>query len=778
VEAPAGTTYEFGPFEVNAVSGELLKQGRRVKIQEQPFRLLVILLEHAGQVVSREEIQNRIWQGNTFVDFDSSLRVAVRKLRDALGDDAENPRYIETLPKRGYRFIAPAPRTAKPVQVEAKPIPMATVARSGSSRVRGWPWALALLLLVLIAWGASAFLAHGRRVLTEKDTVVLADFTNSTGDPVFDGTLRQGLEVQLEQSPFLSLISDQRIQQVLHLMGQPVNARLDPQIAREVCERTSSAAVLNGSIASLGNKYVLGLRAEDCRSGSVLAEEQVQADRKEDLLNALSQMASNFRTRVGESLTTVRKYDTPLAEATTPSLEALKAYSTGLKMLSAQGSAAALPLFQHAISLDPQFAMAYARLGHSYGEIGESDLSAKSITRAYHLQDHASDREKFFLSASYDFRVTGNMEKAEQTCVAWAQAYPRDGDPEGMLGGVIYPVFGKYEKAIEAAGKAVELNPDFAIGYGNLAYDNVYLERLDQAEKILKMASARNLEATDASVLPYQIAFLRSDQAGMKREAEEEKAKSESEAQSYYYQAFAMAYSGRFQQARMLSTRATDMAKQADQPERAALWGIGEAVLEAFFADPSSARKRAKAVLAVSRDREVEYGAALVFALTGDISQAQTLANDLQMRFPEDTSVKFSYLPTLRGLAALDNHQPLRAIDALQVGAPYDLGAPHSSYHAIFGPLYPVYVRGEALLALHQGPEAAAEFQKILDHPGIVVSDPVGALARLQLGRAYSLSGDKAKARSAYQDFLHLWKDADTGMPIFQQAKQEYARLQ
>jgi hypothetical protein len=311
-----------------------------------------------------------------------------------------------------------------------------------------------------------------------------------------------------------------------------------------------------------------------------------------------------------------------------------------------------------------------------------------------------------------------------------------------------------------------------------LAFDNVYLDRLGQAEKTLQLASARNLEASDALVLPYDIAFLKGDQVGMEREAAQEQAKSESEAQSWYYQAFAMAYSGHLQQARTMAARATDMAQQSDQPERAALWETGAALLEAFFADSSSARKKAKAALELSKDREIEYGAALAFALTGDTAQPQTLANDLQRRFAEDTSVKFSYLPTLRAVLALHTGGSSRAIELLQVAAPYDLGAPRSSYHGIFGPLYPVYFRGEALLAAHQGPQAAAEFQKILNHRGIVVSDPIGALARLQLGRAFALSGDKTRAKSAYEDFLTLWKDADPGIPILQQAKREYARLQ
>ena len=618
-----GGVYRFGPFQVNAITGELLKNGNRIKLQEQPFRLLVVLLENAGEMVTRGELRDRIWQQDTFVDFDSSLRVAVRKLREALGDDAENPQYVETIPKRGYRFLVVdvLPEDAADPTPDAAAGPL-THLETDTARGRSRNWtALTVLLIVAAAVAAVLLSRRQHRVLTEKDTIVLADFANTTGDPVFDDTLRQGMAVQLEQSPFLSLIPDGRLQQTLSLMGQPTDTRLTLAVAREICERTASAAVLDGAITTLGSRYVLAMRAQECRTGKVLAEEQVQAARKEDVLNALDQVASRFRIRLGESLTTVEKYDTPLAEATTPSLEALKAYSLALKVHSAKAAASALPFFKHSIALDPKFAMAYAMQGHIYGELGESDLSADSISKAYQLQDRASDAEKFFITASYDFRVTGNLEKFEQTCVAWAQAYPRDKIPPGFLGGVVYPAFGKYEKAVEQARKALELDPDFALAYGDLAFDNVYLDRLGQAQEILQLAAARKLEASDALVLPYEIAFLKSDQAGMDREAALEQAKSDSEAQSWYYQAFAKAYFGHLQQARMMAMRATDMAQQADQPERAALWGTGAALLEALFGDPATARKSAIAALALSKDREVEYGAAIAFGFAGDTSR-------------------------------------------------------------------------------------------------------------------------------------------------------------
>ena len=632
---------------------------------------------------------------------------------------------------------------------------------------------------VLAFFVAGYFYFHGTPRLTDKDTIVLADFTNTTGDPVFDDTLRQGLAVQLEQSPFLSLVSEEHIQKALRLMGRTADARLTPELAKEICERTASAAVLEGSVASLGSQYVLGLRAKNCRTGDVLDEEQVQAARKEDVLNALSQIASKFRTRVGESLTTVEKHDTPLEEATTPSLEALKAYSTAWKVHFSTGDAtAALPLYKRALEIDPKFAMAYANLGNLYGEMGESDLSAESNSKAYDLRDRASDREKFFITASYEIRVTGNLEKAQQTCEAWAQTYPREVHAHGFLGGMIYPVSGKYEKAVEEAKRSIEIDPDIAIPYGDLAYSYEYLDRLGEAENTLQRAFERKLETPDFLVQRYDIAFLRADKAGMERAVALAQGKPGVEDGISDHEAFVLAYSGHLQQARRMSQRAADLAQQAAQRERAALYQTGPALWEAFFGDAPAAKRSAVAALALSNDREVQYGAAFALALSGDSSRSQTLANNLERRFPEDTSVRLSYLPALRALLALNHSEPAKAIELLQIAAPSELGAPRSSFHGFFGTLYPVYVRGEAYLAAHQGAEAAAEFQKILDHRGIVVSDPIGALGHLQLGRAFALSGDKTRAKTAYQDFLTLWKDADPDIPILKEAKAEYAKLQ
>ena len=650
----------------------------------------------------------------------------------------------------------------------------APTAKPGAKRRR---WTAAAAVVVLATLGAGYFYSRGAARLTDKDTIVLADFTNSTGDSVFDGTLRQGLAVQLEQSPFLRLVSEQRIHQALRLMGRPADARLTAELAKEICERTASSAVLDGSIASLGSQYVLGLRAKSCRTGEVLDEEQAQAARKEDVLNSLSRIARRFRTRVGESLATIQKHDTPLAEATTPSLEALKAYSAGLRT-GLSGSITGVPFFKRAIEMDPQFAMAHAWLGLMYGDMGESALSAESTGNAYRLRDRTSDREKFFIAASYEVHVTGNMEKAQQTCEFWARTYPREIMPHALLAGIIFDASGNYEKAVEEDKKAIEIDPDSAIGYSQLAFNYEYLDRLDEAINTLRQASAHKLEIGDFLVQRYDIAFLKGDHAGMDRETALAQGKSGTEDWISDHQAFVSAYSGRLQEAARLSRRAADLARQSAQQDRAALDETGLALWEGFFGNGPAAKRSALAARQLSNGREVEYGAAFALALAGDSSRAQSLANDLERRFPEDTSVRFSYLPALRALLALNHGEAAKALELLQIAIPYDLGAPRSSFHGFFGSLYPVYVRGEAYLAAHQGVQAAGEFQKILAHRGVVVSDPIGALAHLQLGRALVLSGDRKNAKSAYQDFLTLWKDADTDLQVLKRAQAEYSKLQ
>jgi serine/threonine protein kinase/tetratricopeptide (TPR) repeat protein len=619
---------------------------------------------------------------------------------------------------------------------------------------------------------------HRTSKLTDKDTIILADFTNTTGDSVFDGTLRQGMAVQLEQSPFLSLISEQRIRHALSLMGQSSDARLTPELAHEVCERTASAAVLDGSIANLGSRYVLGLRAKNCRTGDILDEEQVEVARKEDVLNALTQIASKFRTRVGESLVTVEKHDTPLAEATTPSLEALKAYSMGWKVVASEGGDAAVPFFQHAIEVDPRFAAAYASLGLMYGSMGETEAGTENTRKAYELRDRVSDNEKFFITAYYDGRATGNQKKAQQTCEAWAQTYPREWRPHSFSAGFIYPVLGEYEKAAEEAQRTIALAPDFGVGYALLGYNSIDLNRLGEAENAARRASEQKIDIPLLALLRYDIAFLKGDHGGMQREVAAARGKSGAEEMISDHEAFALATAGHLREATTMLGRTSDLAQQAAHREKAAVFETRAALWEAFYGNAPAAKRAALAALALAKNREVQFGTALALAVAGDYSQAQILTNDLERSFPEDTSVMYSYLPSVRAFLALNRSDPAKAIEILQVAVPYELGQPRSAQTGFFGALYPVYARGQAYLDAREGADAAREFQKILDHAGIMVGDPIGVLAHLQLGRAFAIQGDDAKAKAAYQQFLTLWKDADPDIPVLKQAKAEYAKLQ
>ncbi len=666
-------------------------------------------------------------------------------------------------------------RDTGPVQVTS-----VVTAALATGIVARWKMILPAAVAVLALSAAGYVFLHRAPALTEKDTIVLADFDNSTGDPVFDDTLRQGLSVALRQSPFLSLISDQQVQQTLALMGQPKEGRLTPEMAQQICERTASAMVLEGSIASLGSQYVLGLRAKNCHTGTTVDQQQAQVARREDVLNAVSQVARTFRSRVGESPATVEKHSTPLASATTPSLEALKAYSTGMKVNLTSGNPPAIAFFRRAVEIDPKFAMAYANLGLSYSSIGESVLSAESTTKAWQLRERVSDREKFFIDFTYDRQVTGNLEKAYQTLELWLQTYPRGEypSPQGLLGGLSTHGTGRFERVIEAAQKRIVNDPDAIFGYSNLASGYFFLDRFEDAERTLQRAAERNLGDSSLLMIRYNIAVLKDDKNQMDRIVALARGKRGAEHAVAHLEALTLARSGRLKLARQSSSRAIDVAKQEGGREAAASYQAARAVWEAMCGNAAEAKKNALAALELSNGRDVEYAAGLALALSGDSSRSQPLADDLEKRFPEDTFARFTYVPVLRALAALERADSTETVERLQITQPYELAVNGLNFnHYYLGGLHSAYVRGEALAAAHRYPEAAAEFQKILDHRGIVSADPIGVLAHLQSGRTFALAGDQVKARRAYEDFLSRWKDADSDVPILVQAKAEYARL-
>jgi len=620
-----------------------------------------------------------------------------------------------------------------------------------------------------LAVGGWLFFSRKAHALTDKDTIVLADFTNTTGDAVFDGTLRQGLSVQLEQSPFLSIVPDQQIQQTLKMMGQRPDAKLTPEITRELCQRTSSAAVLDGSIAQIGSQYLLTLKALNCASGQSLASTEAETSDKNHVLEALGKASSEIRKKLGESLATVRKFDTPLEQATTPSLEALQAYTFGRQKIGPEGDfASAVPLFQRAVRLDPNFSMAHASLGMTYFNLGEQSLGAENTRKAYELRERTSEREKFYIESHYYELVTGDLEKARQVYELWAQSYPRDYVPPNNLGSM-YGVLGQYEKDLIEGREAVRLEPSSGLGYANLVIEYLFLNRLEEAQATALEAQAKNLDSPSLRLNLYRLAFLQNDAAAMAQQVAWAQGKPGVEDVLLDYESHTTAYFGRLAKARELCRQAVASAARAEKKEKGARYEADAAVREALFGNPSEARQRVAATLALSTGRDASYMAALALGLAEDATRAQALADDLTKRFPEGTVVQFNYLPVLHAQAALSRNDAPKAIEVLKTAAPFELGN--------VGYLYPVYVRGQAYLLNHQGKEAATELMKIIEHRGIVFNEPIGALAHLQIGRAYAMQGDTAKARAAYEDFLTLWKDADADIPVLVAAKAEYAKL-
>jgi serine/threonine protein kinase/tetratricopeptide (TPR) repeat protein len=611
--------------------------------------------------------------------------------------------------------------------------------------------------------------------LSEKDTIVLADFANTTGDPVFDGTLRQGLAVQLEQSPYLSLASEEQIHQTLQMMNQPPDAKLTPEIAREICQRTSSLIVLDGSIAQIGTQYSLILRAVNCANGKLLTSTEAQASDKSHVLDALGKASSEIRKRLGESLATVQKLDTPLEQATTPSLEALQAYSMGREALSNRADySAAVPLFLRAIKLDPNLAIAYSSLGTTYHNLGEKEQAAENTRRAYELRAKVSEREKFYIESHYYDFVTGDLEKARQVYETWKQMYPRDQVPSLNLG-VVYQYLGEYEKALAQYKLSLRLNPNDVLAYGNIVGVLVNLNQLDEARTTAAEALAKKLDSTDLRAAMYQLAFRQNDVAAIGQQVSWAAEHTDAQILMLYYHAETAAYSGQLSKARGLARRAIAMAELAGSKDASARSEGAEALREALFGNRDEARRIAASALNHSSAQEVQFMAGLSLALIGDKKSAVKVAEAMKSQYPEDTIARFNYLPTINAAIALDEGDPTRAVELLKAAYPVELGLAGGTAYLTY--LYPVFVRGSAFLAEKQGSAAVEEFQKILDHLGVVVNEPIGALAHLSLGRAYAMQGDTAKAKASYQDFLTLWKDADPDIPILKQAKAEYAKL-
>ena len=643
-------------------------------------------------------------------------------------------------------------------------------------------WRLAVTGLLAIAIVAVGLHFYPRRAaaLNAKDTIVLADFANRTNESVFDDTLRQGLAVQLEQSPFLSLVSERRIQQTLRLMQQPPDKSITPEIARDLCQRVGSVAALDGSIANFGKQYVLELRAVNCRTGDTMARAEATADGKEHVLRALSQAAGKMREKLGESISTAEKFDAPLDQVTTNSLDALQAFSRGRASMMGKGDfTAAIPQLEKAVRLDPKFAIAYAALATCFYDLGESAKAADYAKQAYDLRDRVSERERLAIESQYHLFATGDLEKARQALDLWAETYPRDLVAQ-VDRDANYGTLGQFNKSLEGLKRAVQMDPGSALAITNLFASSIETDHYDEARNLAVEAQTKKMDSPALHLGLYQLGFLQNDPAEMAKQVNWAKDQPGVEDALIAAEADVAAYYGQLSKAREFSRQAVASALKEGEKETASGYEADAALREALFGNAAESKQRVSAALALASPRDVEYGIALASALTdtNKNSQAQITKrlDDLSRRFPEDTVVQFNYLPTANAMLQINAGNPAKAVEILDAARPYELGSPSNISMSLS--MYPVYVRGLAYLSTKKGREATVEFQKILSHRGVVQTEPIGSLAHLRLASAYGLQGDTAKAKAAYQDFLTLWKDADPDIPIFVAAKAEYAKLQ
>ena len=648
-------------------------------------------------------------------------------------------------------------------------------AQSGGAKKRSLRILAASAALTILAGG---FFLTTRSVhaLSDKDTIVLADFDNSTGDRVFDGTLKQALAVEIEQSPFLNALSEQKVRDTLQLMGEANGAHLTADVERQVCVRAGSKALLKGSISTLGDQYVIGLNAINCATGDSLASGQTRAPSKDAVLDVLGKVGKTVRGKLGESLGSIRKYDIPLEEASTPSLEALSAYTVARRTQREKGDAASISFFKRALDLDPKFALAYAGLATAYNNLGQVQNASDNAQKAFDLREHVSEREKLRIAAFYYSYVTGDITQAIQAYDLWAQSYPRDYLPHANMGN-LYILLGQYDKAIAATEEARRLEPDNAHVYSNLATAHLGLGQIEQATGVVTQAAQERVDSTVLRLSRYQLGFLRGDSAEMAADVAWASHLPGSEGVLLSTQSDTEAYHGRLRTASDISQRAVDSSASNDMPEAAAIWQLNDALRQSDMGSRELARKQAEAAVNRASGRQVWILAALTFARSGDAGLSEALTRKLEQDFPSDMLLRNYWLPVIRGSSALERGDATKAIEVLQAVIPYDVVNPFPISSSPLGNMYSVYVRGQAYLQNRQGGLAAAEFQKILDQPGTVLNAPIGALARVQLARALVLSDDSVKARGQYEDFFRLWKDADPDVPILKQAKAEYAKL-
>jgi DNA-binding winged helix-turn-helix (wHTH) protein/Tfp pilus assembly protein PilF len=780
--AHRGLVYRFGIFEVSVESRELFRHGHRVKLQGQPFQLLLLLLENAGETVDREQIRLRLWPEDTFVDFGQSLGTAVTKLRQALGDDANNPRFIETRPRHGYRFIAPVARIdaaansavdalpvpgpiapVEPAQTpaEAKPVPR--------GRLLGAIVAGLVVVIAIAAIGRQEYLRRHRFVIASKDTVVLADFENTTGESIFNDTLRQGLLIGLAQSPLIHILSDRSAAVIFKQMGRAPDDRIAGRSALELCRRAGGKVTIQGAISGLGTSYLVGLAAIRCDTGKPIAYEQAEASQREEVIDALGKATSQLRARLGESLPSIQKYNAPLEQATTSSLEALNAYGQALSTWDAQGDLASLPYFQQAIKIDPQFAMAYGALAAVYNNLGRDELAREYSAKAYSLRDRVTESERGSIDARYYLYVTQELDKAAQTYETLAADYPDTAGSFNHLG-TIYQRLGRDEQAVDAFRRAMALDATRVTTYANLAESLTQLDRIQDAEAVLDAAEKRGLRTDYLLDAEYRIAFLKGDRPGMDRLLQEAAGVPGARSLLLFVEANAETYYGHMEKATALTREAADQAVRDGDKESAANGLAEEAINEAEVGSLPEARALFEEARKIDNSQEITILGAVISAETGEPRQALAVAASLDKQYPHGTAIQNYWLPIIRSKVELQRGGAGKLTNLPSwTGTLIPVAADEFSLSTV----YPDYLKGQVYLAQGDGNKAGEEFQRLLDEPGKTKGVLLGALAQLGRARAYSLAGQNSNARAAYGQFLALWKDADPQIPILRQARSE-----
>lgn len=744
------TPVRFGSFELDLQSGELRKNGIKIHIGEQPLQVLALLLESPGHLVTREEIRRRLWAADTFVDFEPSLNAAVKRLREALGDSAENPTFIETLPRRGYRLIVPITSSALTTQSTTINVPERPAYR------KHMRYGLLAALALLILFGGLGF--HLRRpAVAQADEVLLGAFTNSTGDATFDETLRNGLAVKLTESPFLNVVPEEKVRSTLALMKRNPNEVLSPEIAKEVCERESIKVMVNSDISSLGANYIITLNAQDCRSGKVLARLQLEAKNKEECIRVLGQGASRLRRELGESLKSIAQYDMPLEEATTESIEALHYYSLGRAKQRIGDYETAIALYKQAVALDPEFAMAWRALAQRLRQRSDNKSGNEAIRTAFNLRQRVSEREKNVISAQYYQIATGELYKAEAAHLLNLKIYPRDISSHVLIS-LLYEDLGRWDEAVAHAKEAIAISPDYLIPKVRLAHAYICINRFNEATETVK-GSVENAYPE----LSYELAFVREDRSTMQKWFEQTRG---GPSDLHNAAALVKAFSGQMRDSRAMfqQTRKHAQRNQAQSDDLRA----AQALIETEFGNAAEAHT----LLAEVKSSSILV--ALAKARAGDFAGANRINEELSRQWPESTLFQNLWKPTITGALEFQRGRFEAAISNFEIGKGFELGTGGEGNPDAF---VRMYLRGYAHLRLGHATEAIADFQRVLDHRGLDPLSPYYVLSYLGLARSYHASGDMGESLNAYEHFLEIWNHADSNLPIYAQAKAEFQAL-